>query len=81
MRIWWDKRRNQNSLECCGIYYIKPIEKYCFSCKGNTANKLSCSARRTEQGRLVLVSNFAIWGKKKSRFIKNQEASSRLEPH
>ena len=55
------------------------MEKYCFSCKENTANKLSGSVRRTKQNGPVLVSNSTVSGKKNSRFIKNQEAS-RLEP-
>ena len=53
------------------------MEKYCVSCKKNTADKY-CSVRRTEQNRLMLVSNYTICGKKKSRFIKNQEASKLL---
>ena len=50
------------------------METYCVSCKKNTANKNS-SVRRTKQNRLMLVSNCAICCEKKSRFIKNQEAS------
>ena len=45
----------------------------------NAANKNS-STRRTKQNRLMLASNCAVCGKKKLRFIKNQEAS-RLELH
>ena len=37
--------------------------------------KKNCSVRGSTQNRLMLLSNCAIWGKKKSRFIKNQEAS------
>ena len=55
------------------------METYCVSCKKNTANKRS-GVRRTKQNRLILASNCAICGKKKSRFIKNQEVS-RLELH
>ena len=36
--------------------------------------------RRAKQNRLVLLSNCAVYGKKKLRSIKNQEAS-RLELH
>ena len=53
------------------------METYFVSCKKNTANK-SYSVRRTKQTRLMLVSNCAICGKKKSRFIKNQESSGLL---
>ena len=42
----------------------------------DTANK-SSSVRRTKH-RLMLVSNSAVSAKKKSRFIKNQEASRLL---
>ena len=35
-------------------------------------------ARRTKQNRLMLLSNCAKFGKKKSRFIKNKEASELL---
>ena len=53
------------------------METYCVTCKKNTANKHSIVSR-TKQNRLMLVSNCAICGKKKSRFIKNQEASQSL---
>ena len=53
------------------------MKTYYFSCKKNTANKNS-SVRRTNQNRLMLLPNFAVCGKKKSKFIKNQEVS-RLE--
>ena len=56
------------------------MEKYFVSCKNNITNKNS-SVRRTKQKRkLMLLSNCVVCGKKKSRFIKNQEAS-RLELH
>ena len=55
------------------------MEIYCVSCKKNIANKNS-SARRTKQSRLMLLSNCAVFSRKKSRFIKNQE-TSRLELH
>ena len=44
-----------------------------------TGNKNS-GIRRTKQNRLVLLSNCAVYGKKKLRSIKNQEGS-RLELH
>ena len=56
---------------------IKKMGTYCTSCKKNTANKNS-NTRRTKQNRLMLALIFAVCGKKKFRFIKNQEAS-RLE--
>ena len=51
----------------------------CDSCKKNTANKHS-SIRRTKQNRLMLLSNCAVFGKKKSTFIKNRVAC-KLELH
>ena len=47
------------------------METYCVSCK-NTVNENS-SVRKTKQTRLMLLSNFAVCGKKKSTFIKNKE--------
>ena len=55
------------------------METYCVSCKKNTMKKNS-SVRKTKQNRLMLLSNCTVCGKQKSRFIKNQEASS-LELH
>ena len=52
------------------------METYCVSCK-NTANKNS-SVKRTKQNRLMLMSNYAFCDKKKTRFIKNEEASELL---
>ena len=48
------------------------METYCFSRGKNTGNKNS-SVKKTKQNRLMLVSNCAVCGKKKSRFIKNQK--------
>ena len=48
------------------------METNCVSCKKNAGNKNS-SVRVTKQNRLMLLSNFAVCGKKKSKFIKNQE--------
>ena len=57
--------------------HIKTMETCCVSCKKNNANKNS-SVRRTKQNRFMLVSNFANCGKKKSKTIRNQEASRLL---
>ena len=48
---------------------------YCVSCKKNTANENS-SVRKTKQNRLMLLSNWADCGKKKSTFIKNKELNN-----
>ena len=54
------------------VVHRKTMEMYCFTCKKNTGNKNS-SVKRTKQNKLMLVSNCAVCGKKKSSFIKNQE--------
>ena len=51
------------------------METYFISCKKHTIKKNS-SVRKTKQNRLMLLSNWAICGKKKSTFIKNQEISN-----
>ena len=48
------------------------METYSVSGKKNTASKNS-SNRKTKQNRLMLLSNCAVCGKKKSTFIKNKE--------
>ena len=50
------------------------METYCVSRKKNITNKNS-SVRRTKHNRLMLVSDYDICGKNKSRFIKNQGAN------
>lgn len=49
---------------------MKKQWKHCLRCKKNTASKNS-NVRMTKQDRLVLMSNCAICGKEKSRFMKN----------
>ena len=48
------------------------MKMYCVSCKKYTENENS-NVRKTKQNRLILLSNFAVCGKKKSTFIKNKE--------
>ena len=48
------------------------METYCVSCKKNTENENS-NVRKTKQNRLMLLSNCAVCGKKKSTFIKSKE--------
>ena len=45
---------------------------YCVSFRKYTANEIS-NDRKTKQKRLMLLSNCAVYGKKKSNFIKNKE--------
>ena len=51
------------------------MKTYCVSSKKYTADKNS-SVRKTKQNRLMLLSNCAVCGKKKSTFIKNKEINS-----
>ena len=48
------------------------METYCVSCKKCTENENS-NVRKTRQNRLMLLSNCAVCGKKKSTFTKNKE--------
>ena len=53
------------------------METYCLKCKKNTKNinpKISSSSNATA----MILSKCAIFGSKKSRFIKNQEAKGLL---
>ena len=45
------------------------METHCVNCKKNTANENS-SAKNTKQNTLMLLSNCAVCGKKKSTLIK-----------
>ena len=44
------------------------METYCLRCKKNTANENS-SVRKTKQNRLILFSNCAVCGNKKSTYF------------
>ena len=48
------------------------METYWVICKKYTANE-SSSVKKNKQNRLMLLSNCAVCGKKKSTFIKNKE--------
>ena len=48
------------------------METYCVSYKKYTENENS-NARKTKQNRLMLLTNCAVCGKKKSTFIKIKE--------
>ena len=55
--MWWN------------IYCIKAMETICASREKNTAHGNS-SVRKTKQNRLVLLSNCAVCGKKRSSLLK-----------
>ena len=46
---------------------------YCLKCRKNTESK-NQKVAKTKNGRMMLTSNCAVCGSKKSRFIKEQEA-------
>ena len=48
------------------------METYCVSCKKYT-EKENSNVRKTKQNRLMLLLNFAVYGKKKTTLIKNKE--------
>ena len=47
------------------------MEMHCVSCKKYTSNENS-RTRKTKQNRLMLLSNCAVCGNKKSTFMKNK---------
>ena len=53
------------------------MKSYCLKCKKDTEN-INPSASSTSNGRAMILSKCAIYGSKKSRFIKNQEAKGLL---
>ena len=48
------------------------MKSYCLRCRKDTEN-INPKISKTSNGRSMLLSNCAICGSKKSRFIKNQE--------
>ena len=59
------------------ITLYKTMETYGVTCK-KTHRKQKFECQKKNQNRLMLLPNCAICGKKKSKFIKNQEASELL---
>ena len=53
------------------------MKSYCLKCRKNTEN-INPKVSKRNNGRAILLSNCAICGRKKSRFIKNQEAKGLL---
>ena len=53
------------------------MESYCLKCKKYTKN-INPQVSSTSSGKLMLLSNCAICGSRKSKFIKKQEASGLL---
>ena len=53
------------------------MSSYCLKCNRNTEN-ISPRISKTINGKIMLLSKYAICGSKKSRFIKKQESSGIL---
>ena len=49
------------------------MESYCLKCKKHKKN-INPQVSSTNNGKVMILSKCAIFGSKKSRFIKNQEA-------
>ena len=50
------------------------MSSYCLKCKKTTEN-INGRVSKSNNGKIVLLSKCGIYGSKKSRFIKKQEAS------
>ena len=59
------------------LYIYKTTLSYCLKCRKNPKSKNS-KVLRTENGRIKLLSNYAVCNIKKSTFIKGQEAKGLL---
>ena len=53
------------------------MKTYCLKCRKNTEN-INPRVSKTSNNRSMVLSKCAIYGRKKSRFIKNQEAKGIL---
>ena len=53
------------------------MKPFCLKCRKNTEN-INPRVSNTSNGRTMVLSKCAIWGSKKSRFIKNQEPKGLL---
>ena len=57
--------------------YKYEMKSYCLRCRKDTEN-IKPKVSKTSDGRTMVLSNCAICGSKKSRFIKNEEAKALL---
>ena len=53
------------------------MEPYCLKCRKHTKN-INPQVSSTSDGKVMILSKYAICGSKKSRFSKNQEAKGLL---
>ena len=59
------------------MHNMYKMESYCLKCKKNTEN-IDPKISSTSNDKAMILSNCAICGSKKFRFIKNQEAKGLL---
>ena len=59
------------------MHKYKTVLSYCLKCRKNTEN-INPKTSRTINGKTTILSNCAICGSKKSKFIKKQEANELL---
>ena len=59
------------------LFKYKTMLSYCLKCKKNTES-VNLRVSATSNGRTMILSKCAIYGRKKSKFIKNQEAKGLL---
>ena len=59
------------------VTYKNKMNTYCVKCENNAEN-IDPEISSTSNGKAMILSNHAICGSKKSRFIKNQEAKRLL---
>ena len=57
--------------------HMYKMESFCFKCRKNT-EKINKKIWSASNGKVMILSNCATCGSKKSRFIKNQEAKRLL---
>ena len=50
---------------------------YCLKCRKNAKSK-NPKVAKTKNGRIMLLSKFAVWDSKKSKFIKEKDANGLL---
>ena len=53
------------------------MKSYCLKCRENTEN-INPKVSSTSNGKVMMLSKYAICGSKKSIFIKNQEVKGRF---
>ena len=58
-------------------YYKETMQSYCLKCKKNTES-INPQVSKTSNGKTIILSQCAMCGSKKSKFIKKQQAKGLL---